>query len=241
MTWFKDWFNTPYYHLLYRHRNDAEAESFINNLLVHLCLPPDAQLLDLACGKGRHARFMAQKGYDVTGIDLSEASISQAKLYEHAKLHFFVQDMRQIFRENAFDVVFNFFTSFGYFDNSDDNLRTLQAIHHALKPKGILVIDFLNAQYSIAHLRSNEQQFIDKVQFDIIRKVENGFIVKTIDIKDNDATFSFSERVQALTYHDFESYLSQSHFNILQIFGNYQLEPYKPDTSDRLIIVAQKD
>jgi cyclopropane fatty-acyl-phospholipid synthase-like methyltransferase len=240
MAWFKNWFNTPYYHLLYRHRNEAEAELFMSNILAHLSLPPDAHLLDLACGKGRHARFMAQKGYDVTGIDLSEQSIAAAQAWSHDKLHFYVQDMREIFRENAFDAVFNMFTSFGYFSHSADNVRTLQAVHCALKSKGILLIDFLNTPRTIAQMRPSEQQIIDGVQFDISRKVEDGFIVKSIAITDGAQKLSFEERVQAITLPQFSDYLRQSGFAILQLFGTYHLTPYEEQMSDRLIIVAQK-
>ena len=112
--WFETWFNTHYYHILYQNRNDKEAQAFIDNLLAYLSPSKNAKILDLACGKGRHARFIAEKGFDVTGIDLATDSIAAAKKHEHKHLHFQVHDMRETFAENEFDYVFNFFTSFGF-------------------------------------------------------------------------------------------------------------------------------
>ena len=77
--WFKDWFNSPYYHLLYQHRDENEAEQFIKTLIGYLQPAKGATMLDIACGKGRHSMALAEMGFDVTGNDLSEASISEAK------------------------------------------------------------------------------------------------------------------------------------------------------------------
>ena len=114
--WFASWFDTPYYHILYKERDDHEAEFFMNSLTSFLKLPKKAEILDLACGKGRHAIYLNELGYDVTGIDLSAASIEFAKKFETDKLHFAIHDM-SISYPKKFDAVFNLFTSFGYFEN----------------------------------------------------------------------------------------------------------------------------
>ena len=150
--WFETWFNSHYYHILYQHRDDAEAKRFISNLLQYLRPQNDSKILDLACGKGRHARFIAEKGFDVTGTDLAPESIAFAKQSEHEHLHFQVSDMREQFAENEFDYVFNFFTSFGYFENKNDNYRAMESIATALRPKGFLVIDFMNARRVMLNL-----------------------------------------------------------------------------------------
>ena len=110
--WFKDWFNSSYYHQLYFNRDDREAEAFINKLIDHLQPSGDAKMLDVACGKGRHAMQLAEKGFDVTGIDLSEESIEEALRSENDRLHFYRHDMRHPFWINYYDYTFNFFTSF---------------------------------------------------------------------------------------------------------------------------------
>ena len=112
--WFTDWFNTPYYHILYKDRNDNEAQQFIKKITEFLSLPKNATLLDLPCGKGRHSVFLNSLGFKVIGADLSENSIQHAKNFENENLKFIVQDMREPLHKK-YDAVFNLFTSFGYF------------------------------------------------------------------------------------------------------------------------------
>ena len=106
-SWYRSWFNSPYYHLLYADRDEKEAAEFINNLVDHLKPQPGSRMLDVACGNGRHARQLATKGFQVTGIDLSENSISEAENDQSENLHFFVHDMRKLFWINYFDYTFN--------------------------------------------------------------------------------------------------------------------------------------
>lgn len=142
-SWFSSWFDTPYYHILYKDRDDEEAGRFVQNLIRFLELKKGASILDLACGKGRHAMYLNELGYQVTGADLSKNSILCAKRFQNETLRFERHDMREPFGEK-FDAVFNLFTSFGYFDNKEDNLRTVNAIKENLKPNGFAVIDFMN-------------------------------------------------------------------------------------------------
>ena len=103
--WFECWFDTPYYHTLYKNRDFSEAELFIDRL-IELLQPEKAnRFLDLGCGKGRHSIYLNKKGFDITGVDLSEKSIACAKLSENTQLHFYRHDMRKLFRTNYFDVV----------------------------------------------------------------------------------------------------------------------------------------
>ena len=122
--WFESWFDTKYYHILYKERNDEEAQLLMDNLTHYLNLPEDAKILDLACGKGRHAIYLNSLGFDVTGIDLSENSIKEASQFANEKLHFKVHDMRETCNEK-YDAIFNLFTSFGYFEDDTDNYKTI--------------------------------------------------------------------------------------------------------------------
>ncbi|WP_341840998.1 class I SAM-dependent methyltransferase [Chitinophaga caseinilytica] len=172
--WFKDWFNSPYYHLLYNNRDEREASAFIDKLVDYLRPDAGALMLDVACGRGRHARYLADKGFNVTGIDLSEESIAAARKLENERLSFFQHDMRLPFRINYFDIVFNFFTSFGYFETRHENDNALRTLTNSLKPGGRLVLDYLNSPFAAAHLVPNEIKEIDDVVFDIHREVEGG-------------------------------------------------------------------
>jgi cyclopropane fatty-acyl-phospholipid synthase-like methyltransferase len=86
--WFSSWFDSPYYHILYKERDDKEAQLFMDQLSSYLQIQPEHHIMDLACGKGRHAIYLNQKGFEVTGVDLSPQSIAFAKIYENAHLHF---------------------------------------------------------------------------------------------------------------------------------------------------------
>lgn len=238
--WFKSWFDSPYYHTLYKHRDHKEAELFIDQLITLLKPGKDSRFLDLACGKGRHSIYLNKKGYDVTGIDLSPESIAHALACENDTLHFYVQDMRKPFRINYFDVVLNLFTSFGYFENQRDDLAVIDSVYKALKPNGIFVLDFLNVQKAIANLVEEESQLINGITFKISKKIEDDFIVKHIRFSDKGKNHHFQECVKMLTLNDFEKYFSAKKLKIVTLRGNYQLEEFDPDTSDRLIVIAQK-
>ncbi|MGY0426901.1 MAG: class I SAM-dependent methyltransferase, partial [Polaribacter sp.] len=143
--WFTDWFNTPYYHILYKDRNNTEAQLFIKNITTFLALPKGSHILDIPCGKGRHSVFLNSLGYKVTGVDLSENNILYAKQFEKEDLHFKVADMRKAFVK-TYDTIFNLFTSFGYFENDSEDILILKNIKDRLKKNGSFVFDFLNAE-----------------------------------------------------------------------------------------------
>ena len=238
--WFELWFDSTYYDILYQHRDMHEAQQFINGLLKHLAPQANARMLDLACGAGRHAYYLAEQGYDVTGVDLSDKNIRLARKHEHEKLSFYRHDIRNTFWVNYFDYVFNFFTSFGYFNRDEDNMRALRAANWALKDGGILVIDFLNAEQVKNSLVPSEVKVINDIRFEISRKFEDGYIIKSIDVADGNRQKHFEERVQALSLDDFTRYFDQTGFELKEVFGSYQLEAYNANKSDRLLMIAQK-
>jgi 2-polyprenyl-3-methyl-5-hydroxy-6-metoxy-1,4-benzoquinol methylase len=94
--WIEDWFGSTYYSMLYKHRNNNEASLFLNNLISFLKIPGGSSFLDCGCGKGRHSLYLAEKGYEVTGMDISEQNIQEAKRFEKANLSFYVHDMRNL-------------------------------------------------------------------------------------------------------------------------------------------------
>ncbi len=234
--WFASWFDTPYYHILYKDRNDDEAQLFIDNITHYLNLPEDAKVLDLACGKGRHSIYLNQLGYNTIGADLSSNSIAEAKKFENEKLHFQEHDMRMAFDEK-FDAIFNLFTSFGYFENDDDNLTTLKAIHNSLSEYGFAVIDFMNVHRVIANLVPEEVKTVDGIDFHIKRYVKDNHIFKEIDFEDKNEKYHFTEKVKAITLDDFESMMNEAGIYLLDVFGDYKLRKFHKAESERLIMI----
>ncbi|AWI26583.1 class I SAM-dependent methyltransferase [Flavobacterium pallidum] len=234
--WYASWFDTPYYHILYKDRDNTEARLFMDNITQYLNLPEQAKILDLACGKGRHSIYLNELGYDVTGADLSENSIAEARKHENESLHFVVHDMRQPCAEQ-FDAVLNLFTSFGYFEDDADNTRTLVAIKESLNETGFAVIDFMNATHVINNLVPEETKTIDGITFNIKRYYADGHIFKEIDFEDQGNAYHFTERVQALTLSDFENMMEEAGIFLLDIFGDYKLRKYHKTESERLVMI----
>ena len=236
-TWFASWFDSPYYHILYKDRDDNEAANFMDRLTQHLHLHPSTKILDLACGKGRHSRYLSSLGYDVTGLDLSSQSILYAKKFEKENLNFSVHDMSLPYKASKFDAVFNLFTSFGYFENEEDNLNTLRSIKKELNEQGVGVIDFLNVEYVQKNLVAYETKIIDEIKFYIKRSIKNGYIYKEINFKYDDEDYTYTEKVKALSLNDFKNYFKKAGINLLFTFGDYQLNKYQPENSSRLILI----
>lgn len=235
--WFQSWFNTPYYHILYKNRDIKEAELFISNLTYYLNLVPEKDyVLDLACGQGRHSKYLNSLGYKVTGIDLSEKSINNANKYSSESLNFEVHDMRDVYK-NKYEVVLNLFTSFGYFEDDNDNLKVVETIKASLNHNGIGVIDFMNSPKVIKNLIPKNTYIGNEITFNLNRDYSNGFINKHIEVLDQNKIFKYKERVRAYTFEDFRLMLSNAGLDLIDCFGSYNLEPYKEEDSDRLILI----
>ena len=240
MSWFAHWFDSQYYYTLYKNRDEKEAQVFIDNLIDYLQIPKGSKLIDVACGKGRHAKYFNKKGMDVVGVDLSQNSINTAKKDENKNLQFSVHDMRENYQENSFDVVTNLFTSFGYFEDNKDEQKAINAMASNLKKEGILIIDFMNAKKVIANLVLNEQKTINNIQFDITRQVKNGYILKDIRITDGVEQQQFQEKVKAITLANYSEFITNAGLKIIDIFGNYKLDNFDEKISDRLILICKK-
>lgn len=240
--WFATWFDTEYYHKLYNNRDESEAQRFISNILDYLKLPAGSKVLDIACGKGRHAKAISERGYDVVGTDLSPNSIEDANKMATDNLSFFVQDMRESFRENEFDAAFNFFTSFGYFDTEDDNHRAAKAMSDNVKTGGLLLIDFVNKAHALANIaaKQSEVQERDDLHFDIERLFTNGRYVKNITVCEKDKCMRFQESLQSLTKEDFLKYFLPLGMELETTFGDYDLNEYNEEQSPRLILLFRK-
>lgn len=239
-SWFEEWFDSDYYHLLYKNRDYIEAEHFISNLLNYLKPKTDCKMLDVACGKGRHAIYINKLGYKTDAFDLSENSILEAKQYETDGLNFFINDIRKPLKSDYYDCAFNLFTSFGYFSDENDNQQSINAMADSLKKDGVLVIDFLNTTHIVNNLTSIETKTIDDITFNITKEIDRDFIVKHIKFNDKNTEFHFTERVKLLQLTNFKNYLKKAGLTLVATFGDYSLNPFDNENSERLIIIAKK-
>lgn len=239
--WYKDWFNSAFYHKLYFDRDEAEAEKFIQRLLHHLQPPPGSFMMDVACGKGRHSKFLSEHGHDVTGIDISFDSIEEAKKLENDKLHFYCHDMRLPAWIHYFDYVFNFFTSFGYFQTKREHDDAIRTLVNSLKPGGTFLIDYLNVHYVEERLVHNEVKEIEDTRYEIHRWMDESHFYKRIIITDPSLQepLEHTEKVAKFSLGDFTDMLSFNKMQVTEVFGDYELNGYDVRKTPRMIIVAR--
>ena len=236
--WYLDWFNSPFYHQLYKERDYSEATYFMNNLISKLQIYKNSSILDLACGRGRYSLYLSNIGHKVTGIDISKKNISEAKKNESDKLNYLLHDMRQPLNEK-FDLILNLFTSFGYYQNNKDNISVIKSIKYNLNSEGKAVIDFLNINYVLNNLIKYEEKVFDKTKFIIKRYLENDLLVKDITIDSNNKTYKFQEKVKAYGIVDFLTMFKECDLELKEKFGDYNLNTFNKNSSPRLIMVVE--
>lgn len=238
--WFATWFDSEFYHLLYNNRDHSEAEKFIGNLIQSLQIPAYSNVLDLGCGKGRHANQLAKNNLQVDAIDLSKESIDKATEEFGRSVRFFQGDMRDPFGLSKYDVIFNLFTSFGYFDKFEDDLRVLQNVSNALKSNGIFTQDFLNAEWVQNTLVKEETQNRGEIAFQITREIKDSHIFKNISFEHKGTMHQYQEKVKLITLPEFEKMYKKAGLKIIDVYGDFDLNPFDSLESPRLILISHK-
>ena len=238
--WFGKWFDSPYYHILYKNRDNDEARAFIDRLISYFSFKKEDRILDLACGKGRHAIYLNSKGFDVVGLDLSVQNTTFARQFENDRLHFYVHDMRFPWHGDKFEYTLNLFTSFGYFEIPGENQQSIHAIANGLKKGGKLLIDFLNPYTVIHDLVQDEVKSVRGIDFYIKRYFDGEYILKDIRFENNGTLHHFQEKVKAIRRVRFLEYFKNANLEVIDLFGDYQLNPYFAEKSERMIFVLRK-
>ena len=240
MEWFESWFDTPYYHLLYNNRDYTEAEQFITKLTTELQLPKGSKIIDLACGKGRHSVFLNKSGYDVLGLDLSKQSIDHDKQFENESLHFQVHDMRNPIKSEPVDAVFNLFTSFGYFDNEEDDRKVFASVSEVLNQNGFFVLDYLNEEFVRKNMVAETIISRGTVDFKIEKRIEGRHIIKDIKFDADGKAHHYYEKVKLHTLETIRNYAEENGFERVKIWGDYKLNDFERETSPRCINLFKK-
>lgn len=238
--WVGEWFGSPYYHILYKNRDSTEARLFLDKLIDYLNIQKEDRILDLACGKGRHAIYLNQKGLNVTGFDICQENIREAQDNKNDRLSFHVHDMQFVFKKNHFNYIFNFFTSFGYFDTKAENESVVKAASDGLVDGGQLLIDFLNPYTVIHNLSPEEIKEVNGIKFHLTKQIDDGMIIKDIKFTDRGRNYHFFEKVKAIRRVEFLEYFENTGLEVIDIFGDYELNPYVADKSERMIFLLKK-
>lgn len=237
--WFENWFETPYYAMLYRNRDDAEAEFFVKKLVAHLRLLPGNRVADVACGSGRHSVVMNRLGLKVWGYDLSERFIAEARSL-CSQAVFTIHDMRQAYHETNMHAVFNLFTSFGYFATREEDVLALSNMAGLLGAEGVLVQDYINGLPILPGLPIISTEELNGVRFDIEKEWTHPYIVKKIRVTDREQNLEFEEKVRVYDAEELMSLHREAGLEPVEVFGDYGLGTYQPLTSPRMIIVSKR-
>jgi SAM-dependent methyltransferase len=241
--WFKDWFNTPEYLDVYKHRNQQDAEELINLILENVNLPERADVLDMACGTGRHSILFASKGYEVTAFDYSELLLREAKrnaAKEKLIINFKKSDIRDFSFDKKFDLIVNLFTSFGYFEEDSDNFNIFNSAYIHLKKNGHFVLDFFNSGFVRRNLVTRTENSIPGGSIIQERFIDNGRIKKRISVIKNKHTDLYYEDVRLYSFEELRAKFIETGFIIRKVFGDFKGNPFDSETSPRVIIIASK-
>lgn len=243
--WYEQSFGTDYM-LVYKHRNWENANKEVQCMIDWLELPHGAEVLDIGCGMGRHALALSSLGYTVTGIDLSDTLLEEARRHDGTGSVEWVQgDMRELpFEAGRFDATVNLFTSFGYFSIEEDNVNVLRNIRKVLRKGGSFLIDFLNPVYVERHLvpRSERRDTDTGLLIEEVRSIQDGWVQKEITVSDpdkKDEPRQYLERVRLLPLEWFERYLAECGLVLEQLYGNVDGSKYESAASPRMIMAGR--
>jgi len=241
MTWYEGWFDSAAYDLVYDHRDETEAEQLIDLIEREIAPAPTAHILDVGCGRGRHSRILARRGYTVTGIDLSEEAITEARARAQAEnldVTFERGDMRDPYCDGCMDGVVNLFTTFGYFATDAENQRALAAMTQAVRPDGWFLQDFLNAPHVAENIVPTTTRTVKGVDIEQHRWIEDDRIKKEITLHHNGSTKTYHESVRLYTLDDLRDMYASVGLTLVDTYGNYDGAPHTPK-SPRLLLYAR--
>jgi len=231
--WYQNWFDENYLKL-YSHRNTFDANNQLNLIIKTLKPAKSDFIADIACGQGRHCALLQEKGYKIQGFDLSETLINSGKkLYPDLDIK--IGDMRNIV--GKYDIILSLFTSFGYFENDEENLSVFSSISNALNQEGYFWFDFLNSYYVKENLVPKSAQIMENgTKVTSIRRIENDMVIKDILF---DTKEKYMEKVKLYTKDKLEEMLNQSGIKLLGSFGDYCGEKWTK-ASKRTILYGKK-
>ncbi|MCK4223901.1 MAG: methyltransferase domain-containing protein [candidate division Zixibacteria bacterium] len=243
MYWWQKFFDEHYlkvYEELEK-RTSREVESIVRMM----DLKSKAQILDLCCGYGRHSIELAQRGFKVTGYDLSDFFLQKAKKDSATlglKIEFKKGDMRRLPFEDRFDAVVNIFTSFGFFDTEKDDLKVLKGVCKALRKKGLFLLDLINREQQIRNFQRRRW----RPERDFTMLEDNFFDLFTSRLEttrtllfQNGKRREYSISLRLYSFAEILNLLKKAGFVLESVYGDFDFTEYSLD-SPRMILISRK-
>ena len=243
--WFEEVFDEDYLRTLPFMRADQTLREveFISDALR---IGAGAEILDIACGYGRHAIELVQRGYNVTGLDLSLPLLLRAADESKRRalsVNFVHADMREMAFEKQFDGAYSMLTSFGYFDE-DTNLRVAERIGRALKPGARFLLDVVNRDYVVSDLPV--RVWWEGTGCVVLEEVDFNFHTSRI-VTHRSIVFEDGRQleqeisVRAYSLHEIGRLLRQAGFRVMDVSGGLNTRgQFFGNVSRSLLIVAEK-
>lgn len=217
-------------------------------------------ILELACGTGRVLLPLAREGYDVTGVDVSQAMLERARQRITSedlvsRVSLIEQDMRNLELDSRFNLVLVALSSFSHLLTTEDQLATLRRIYKHLNPGGLLLLDLFNPDlerlldfrgqlildkvitdpYSGRRLLKSRTETVDLAQ----QVIDVTYIVDEVDEQGHVQRTLFPFSMRYLFRYELELLLRHAGFQLESIYGSYELDEFD-DASDRLVAVARR-
>ena len=244
--WYKTFFGEDYLHIYEPILTPERTQSDVDGIVNLLALPQGNSILDLCCGLGRHAIPLAQRGYMVTGLDLSEVFLREAEKEALAKgvhVDWLHADMRNIPFENEFDAVINIFTTFGYLENQDEDHQVLKQVCKALKPGGFFLLEIIHREGLIRHFSPHMIEHhpeglivLEERDFDLLTSRSK---VKITMIYPHGERKEYGHAARVYTLTELAQMLTMAGLQVKAYFGAWDGRELTID-SFRLILLSQK-
>ncbi|MDX9973768.1 MAG: class I SAM-dependent methyltransferase [FCB group bacterium] len=240
-----DWYRHAFdalYPVIYAHRTVEAAQPEATFAAEVLSLTRDHTVLDVACGNGRHLAHLRKRTLRAVGLDYSGKLLELARVSLGGSAALVRADMRAIPFCEAFDVVTNFFTSFGYFFSEEENLKTVRSVAGALKPGGRFFIDYMSRAHVEANLVPRSRRHEGQWEIEESRWIDAGagrINKHTTVYREGTAQGGLEESVQLYTLDELSGLLKAGGLCVERVYGDFTGVDYGP-TQPRMILVGRK-
>ena len=240
----EDAFWTKWAPFMFHQRRWEQAREEVTSIISLLRINPRASILDLCCGPGRHSLQLARAGFSVTGMDRTKTYLTKARKQaenEGLNIEFVRDDMRSCCRPDTFDVVVNLFTSFGYFEDLNDDKKVVTNVYRSLRENGVFLIDTMGKEVLARIFRERDWYEVNDILVLQERKVSRNWSWienRWIMVKDGKTEESrLSHRLYSAT--ELTALLRDCGFGAIEVYGDLTGTPYD-HTARRLVAVAHK-